>query len=107
MPRPGANDRLLIGEVFSKIVPAEPGNGQPLSGAVAYTRTRLFVVSSIRIGRVWQSPTVPKVARLQVPSAARPSTTTCGEEAPILSRLVLMTAKTRPDGSAWTCLMFR
>jgi hypothetical protein len=34
------------------MLPAVPVKGQPLSGAVAYTCTRLFVESSIRMGRV-------------------------------------------------------
>ena len=37
VPRPDGKDSALIGEVFSKIAPAVPENGQPLSGAVAYT----------------------------------------------------------------------
>ena len=35
VPRPAVNERLSIGDVFVKMVPAVPENGQPLSGAVA------------------------------------------------------------------------
>src|SRR5215217_1919829 len=37
VPRPSGKEMLFIGEVFSKMVPADPENGQPLSGAVAKT----------------------------------------------------------------------
>ena len=37
VPRPEVNERLSIGDVFSKIEPTAPENGQPLSGAVANT----------------------------------------------------------------------
>ena len=37
VPRPEGKERSLSGEVFLKMLPAVPLNGQPLSGAVAYT----------------------------------------------------------------------
>src|SRR6266516_1908611 len=55
VPRPCGKEMLLIGEVFSKIVPGDPENGHTLSGAVAKTWRIPCSESSTRTGRVWQS----------------------------------------------------
>src|SRR3954451_17270551 len=102
VPRPDGNASLSMGEVFSKMVPAVPENGQPVSGAVAYTWTRLLVESSISTGRVWQSAIVANVARDQPPVVPRLATTICGADddcRATSSRPVLITAQRRPEAS--------
>src|SRR3954454_10045728 len=93
------------------MVPGAPEYGQPLLvGAVAKTCTVWLGSSSTSWGRVWQSASVPTVATDQDPvPGLKLSSWICGSvdvDVDAASRLVLTTAKTRPDVSACTALMF-